>query len=160
MNEHTFRARLEGSAKSAGTYVVVPADVMDAFGGRVRVPVRATINGVTWRTTIADMGNGPMVGVTAATRTAAGIERGDRVTLTIRLDTEERVVDVPADFARAMTGVQRKAYDAMSYTHRKEYVQWIEGAKRPETRLRRIEQACAKLADRAKSSGERQPRSL
>lgn len=160
MSKQSFRAKLEGSAKSAGTYVIVPADVMDTFGGRVRVPVRATINGVTWRTTIADMGNGPMVGVTAATRTAAGIERGDRVTLTIALDTEERIVDVPADFARAMTGVQRNAYDAMSYTHRKEYVQWIEDAKKPETRLRRIEQACAKLSDRARSSGGRQPRSL
>jgi hypothetical protein len=160
MSKQTFRAKLEGTTTSAGTYVLVPADVMDSFGGRVRVPVRVTVNGVTWRTTIADMGNGPMVGVTAATRMAAGIDRGDRVTLTIALDTEERTVDVPADFARAMTKIQRKAYDAMSYTHRKEYVQWIEDAKRPETRLRRIEQACAQLADRAKSSGGKHPRSL
>lgn len=148
MSKQTFRAKLEGSAKSAGTYVLVPPDVMDSFSGRVRVRIRATINGVTWRTTIADMGNGPMVGVTAATRTAAGIERGDRVTLTIALDTEEGIVDVPADFARAMTKGQRSAYDTMSYTLRKEYVQWIEGAKKPETRLRRIAQACTKLADR------------
>lgn len=119
MSKQTFRAKLEGSAKSAGTYVLVPPDVMDSFSGRVRVRIRATINGVTWRTTIADMGNGPMVGVTAATRTAAGIERGDRVTLTIALDTEERIIDVPADFARAVTKGQRSAYDTMSYTQHK-----------------------------------------
>jgi uncharacterized protein YdeI (YjbR/CyaY-like superfamily) len=119
---------------------------MTVFGGRTRVPVRATVNGVTWRTTIANMGAGPMIGVTAATRKAAGIERGDGVTVSIELDTQERTVDLPADFSKALNKAQRAAYDAMSYTHRKEYVQWIEGAKKPETRLRRIEQARAKLS--------------
>jgi hypothetical protein len=118
---------------------------MKLFGGRIRVPVRATINGITWRTTIADMGAGPMIGVTAKTREAAGIKRGDRVSVSIALDTAERSVEVPADFAKAMTKAQRAAYDAMSYTHRKEYAAWIQEAKKPETRLRRIERACAQL---------------
>jgi len=146
---HKFRSKLDGSPESAGTGVLVPSAIMKHFGGRVRVPVRATINGVTWRTTIANMGAGPMVGVTAATRKAAGVERGDSITLTIEEDTEKRTVDVPADFAKAMSRAQRKLFDSMSYTHRKEYVQWIEGAKRPETRKRRMEKALKKLDERA-----------
>jgi hypothetical protein len=154
---HQFRAELESSTRSSGTYVCVPPSVMKRFGGRIRVPVRATINGVTWRTTIANMGAGPMIGVTAATREAAGVERGDRITISIEEDTAERTVDVPADFANAMTKRQRGAYDSMAYTHRKEYVQWIEAAKKPETRLRRIGVACAKLDERSEATRRRSP---
>jgi hypothetical protein len=146
---HKFRAKLLGSPAAAGTGVHVPPAVMKLFGGRIRVRVCVTINDVTWRTTIADMGAGPMIGVTAATRKAAGIERGERVTIALEEDKEERTVEVPADFAKAMNKSQRKAYDSMSYTHRKEYAQWIEAAKKPETRKRRIEKALAKLEERA-----------
>lgn len=152
---HTFKGELEGSTRSSGTYIVVPPAILKCFGGRIRVPVRATINGVTWRTTIADMGAGPMIGVTAATRQAAGIERGDRITIQIEEDEEERTVDVPADFAKAMKKAQRNAYDSMAYTHRKEYVQWIEAAKKPETRARRIALACTKLTERAERTIKR-----
>ena len=147
---HAFEATLDGVPKISGTYVTVPPRVMKIFGGRVRVPVRATINDVTWRTTIANMGAGPMIGVTAATRKAAGIERGDRITIAIEEDKAERTVEVPADFAKEMNESQRRAYDAMSYTHRKEYVQWIDAAKKPETRARRIALACSKLTERAR----------
>jgi hypothetical protein len=140
-----FRVTLEGSEDSAATYALVPADVMHAFEGRTRVPVRATINGVTWRTTICNMGAGPMVGVTAAVRKNAGIKRGDHILLEIERDTEERTVGLPPDFAKALRASERRAFDAMSYSHRKEYVQWIEAAKKPETRLRRIEKAREKL---------------
>jgi Bacteriocin-protection, YdeI or OmpD-Associated/Domain of unknown function (DUF1905) len=144
----TFRAVLEGHTSSAATYVLVPSAVMKRFDGRIRVPVRVTINEITWRTTIVDMGGGPMIGVTAATRKAAGIARGDRITLELEVDTQVRTVDVPADFAKAMNRVQRSAFDAMSYSHRKEYVQWIEAAKKPETRQRRIAKALEKLDER------------
>jgi hypothetical protein len=50
---HTFRAKLEGSPNSAATYVLVPPTVMKLFKGRIRVPVRVTMNGIVWRTTIA-----------------------------------------------------------------------------------------------------------
>jgi Domain of unknown function (DUF1905)/Bacteriocin-protection, YdeI or OmpD-Associated len=144
----TFKAELRGSTTSSGTYVAIPPRVMKHFGGRVRVPVRATINGVTWRTTIAEMGGGPMIGVAAATRKAAGVERGDRITVGIEEDREERTVAIPVDFAKAMNKAQRRAYDTMSYTYRKEYVQWIEAAKKPETRTRRIAKALGKLDER------------
>lgn len=98
-----------------------------------------------------------MIGVTAATRKSAGIERGDRIVVSIAEDAQERTVDVPDDFAKSMTKTQRKAYDSMSYTYRKEYVQWIEAAKKHETRLRRIAVACAKLDERAKAARGRTP---
>jgi hypothetical protein len=146
-----FRTKLEGSGDSTATYALVPATAMRAFEGRTRVPVRVTVNGVTWRTTICNMGDGPMIGVTAAVRKAAGIERGQRITLDVERDTEVRTVDVPADFAKAMRAAERRAFDAMSYSHRKEYVQWIEAAKKSETRLRRIEKAREKLRERLSS---------
>lgn len=66
----------------------------------------------------------------------------------LEVDEKERTVDLPLDFAKAMTPVERRVYDALAYSHRKEYVLWIEDAKRPETRLRRIEQARVKLRER------------
>ncbi len=146
-----FRTKLEGSDDSAATYALVPATAMRAFEGRTRVAVRVTVNGVTWRTTICNMGAGPMIGVTAAVRKAAGIERGERITLDVERDTEVRTVDVPPNFAKAMRVAERRAFDATSYSHRKEYVQWIEAAKKPETRLRRIEKARGKLRERLSS---------
>ena len=78
-----FRAVLHGVDDSSATYVLVPASIMKTFAGRIRVPVRMTINGVEHRTTICDMGLGPALGVPGAVRKAAGIDRGDRIT---RLD--------------------------------------------------------------------------
>jgi uncharacterized protein YdeI (YjbR/CyaY-like superfamily) len=64
-------------------------------------------------------------------------------------DAKKRTVDLPPDFAKAMRAAERRAYDAMAYSHRKEYVAWIEAAKKPETRLRRIEKAREKLRERS-----------
>ena len=143
-----FQVRLQGSDDSTATYALVPPSVMRAFEGRVRVPVRVTVNGVTWRTTICNMGLGPCIGVNAAVRNAAAVHRGDRITFEIERDTAERTVNVPADFAKALRAAERRAFDAMSYSHRKEYVEWIEAAKKPETRLRRIRKACEALHER------------
>ena len=145
---YEFRALLQGVEDSSATFVLVPAWVMREFGGRIRVPVRITVNGVEHRTTICDMGTGPAIGIPAAMRSAAGIGRGDRIAVALEVDQEERTVDLPLDFAKAMTPAERRVYDALAYSHRKEYVLWIEDAKRPETRLRRIEQARVKLRER------------
>ena len=143
-----FRGVLQGSDDSSATYVLVPAPVMKTFGGRVRVPVRMTINGVEHRTTICNMGMGPMLGVPAAVRKAAAVERGRRITVELDVDAAERTVEVPRDLARALSAAERRAFDGMSYSHRREYVLWIDDAKRPETRTRRIELARTKLSER------------
>ena len=140
---------LEGVDGSAATYVRVPAPVMKALGDRPRLPVRIVINGAGHRTSIANMGMGPMIGVPAALRRASGVECGQRIAVSVEADRLERTVEVPPDFTDAMTAAQRRAYDGMSYTHRKEYVQWIEAAKRPETRARRIKLALEKLRERS-----------
>ncbi len=150
-----FRAVLEGIDKPASTYVRIPDRIMKAFGGRIRVPVRATVRGFTWRTTICNMGMGPMIGVTAATRKAAGIARDDRIDVTIEEDTDVRTVEIPADLKKAMSAAERRAFDAMAYSHRKEYVMWIDDAKKPETRLRRIKLACEKLRERTPTAPSR-----
>jgi bifunctional DNA-binding transcriptional regulator/antitoxin component of YhaV-PrlF toxin-antitoxin module len=140
-----FRAPVQGSEGSSATFVLVPAHIMKGFGGRIRVPVAITINGVTHRTTICNMGLGPMIGIPAALRRAAGIDQGNRITISIRADREERQVAVPPDFARAMRAAMRQRFDRLAYTHRKEYVEWIEQARKPETRARRIQQAVERL---------------
>lgn len=141
---------LEGVEGSSATYVRVPDAVMKAFGSPPRLPVRIVINGADHRTSIANMGIGPMIGVPAELRRAAGVQRGQRIGVSVEADRLERIVEVPPDFAKAMTAAQRRAYDGMSYTHRKEYVQWIEAAKRTETRTRRIKLALEKLRERLK----------
>lgn len=145
---YEFRALLRGVQDSSATFVLVPTRVMREFGGRIRVPVRITVNGVDHRTTICDMGTGPAIGIPAAMRSAAGIDRGERIGVALEVDQEKRTVDLPRDFAKAMTPAERRVYDALAYSHRKEYVLWIEDAKKPETRLRRIEQARSKLRER------------
>jgi hypothetical protein len=151
----TFCALVEGVEGSSAAYVRLPDAVLDALGGRARVPVRIVINGAEHRTSIADMAMGAMIGLPAAFRRAAGIERGKPVSVSVEPDHLERTVDVPPDFAKAMKAAEREAYDGMSYTHRKEYVQWIEAAKKPETRIRRIQLALEKIRERLER--KRQP---
>ena len=87
-----FRAILEGVANSSGTFVRVPDSVMKAFDGRIRVPLRISLNGVEHRTTICDMGRGPSIGIPAAVRRAARVGHGDRITLSFEIDREERAL--------------------------------------------------------------------
>jgi hypothetical protein len=142
----TFRSKLAAANQSGTrTLVAVPEKAMLEFGGRRRVPVVATINGYAYRTTICDMGSGPCIGVRRSVREAAGVAFGDRITVTLAFDNEERTVEVPAFFAKAMTKAERASFDALSYSHRKEYVDWLVDAKKPETRERRVEKVREKL---------------
>ncbi len=102
------------------------------------MPIRVTINGVTYRSTIADMGTGPVIPVRREIRNAAGVERNDRLTVTIEEDRAKRTVTVPAYLKKAMNARERAIFDALAYSHRKEYVEWVADAKKPETRARRI----------------------
>jgi hypothetical protein len=134
------------------TFIAVPEKVMREFDGRRRVPVVATIDGYAYRTTICDMGNGPSIPVRRSVREAAEIAAGQRVTVTLVFDGEERTVAVPPFLTKMLTKTERAAFDSMSYSHRKEYVDWIVEAKRPQTRDRRIEKAREKLRERAARS--------
>ncbi|MEV5839017.1 YdeI/OmpD-associated family protein [Nocardia sp. NPDC052112] len=138
-----FEAAIE-SAAGGGAYVAVPAQIITALGGGGRIPVRATFDGIAYTGSIGSMGAGPCLGMLKAIRTALGKQPGDTVEVTVERDESERTVEVPADLAAALAraGV-RAAFDALSYSARRELVTAVNEAKRPETRTRRIERAVA-----------------
>lgn len=123
----------------------IPFDLRESFGG-VRVPVRVRVNGYEFRTTTAVMGGTGLIGLNKGVREGAGVVVGDRVEVEVERDEEPRTVEVPEAFASALAKAGlRDRFDGLSYTHRKEYVRWIEGAKREETRERRLAKAIEML---------------
>ena len=129
------------------TGLPVPADAVAAMGTGKRPKVRVTLNGYTYRSTVAAYGDVFMLPLSAEHRTAAGVKAGDQVEVTIELDLEPRTVEVPADLAAALAAQPgaSAAFDALSYTTRKEYVRQVEEAKAPATRERRIAGIVVKL---------------
>ena len=150
-----FRVKLEQDTRSTATGITIPFDVQKTFGTRARVPVRGTINGFPYRSTIFPMGGCFMMAVNRQMREGAGAKAGETVSVVMERDTEPRVVTPPADLARALKTNKdaQAAWDKLSYTHQKEYAQSVEEAKRPETRQRRIERAVEMLA-----AGKKEPR--
>ena len=142
-----FRATINLAGKTA-TGIQVPPDVVEGLGAGKKPPVRVTIRGYTYRSTIAKRGDRYLVGVSAENRAGAGVAAGDEVDVEIELDTEPREVTVPADFADALDDADaRRTFDALSYSRRKEFVRGIEDAKQPETRQRRITKAVGALRE-------------
>jgi hypothetical protein len=122
------------------TGIRVPDDIVDALGAGKRPPVRVTIGGYTYRSSIAVMGGEYWVGVSAENRAAAGVAGGDEVDVEIELDTAPREVTVPADFAAALDAEPdaRRTFDALSYSNKSWHVLQVDGAKTDETRQRRL----------------------
>ncbi len=144
-----FRAVVNRKEGGEVCSINIPFDVEETFGARGRVPVRGTINGAPFRSSVFRMGGDcHFMVVNRQMREAAGVRGGETVPVTLERDTEPRVVTPPADFARALkaSAEARAAWDKLSYTHRREHVEHIEEAKRPETRLRRIEKSVGLLA--------------
>lgn len=141
-----FRATLLASGKTA-TGIQVPDEIVARLGAGKRPPVRVTINGHTYRNTVAVMGGVFMVGVSAENRAAAGVGAGDEIDVDLELDTEPREVTVPADLAEALNRdpAVRRRFDALSYSGRRRHVLAVEDAKTPETRQRRIAKAVDSL---------------
>jgi hypothetical protein len=141
-----FTAELH-PAGSGGSAFDVPHDAAAALSDQKRPPVTVTIGGHTYRTRIAVYGGQPMVGVSKANRAAAGIDFGDRFDVSLALDEEPRVIEVPEDLAAALAGDAEAAaaFERLAYTHRREYVIWITDAKKPETRARRVAGTLEKL---------------
>src|ERR1700754_4314011 len=120
-------------------YIPVPFDPKPVFG-KVRAPVVVTLNGYTYRSTIAQMGGVTCIPLRKSNREAAGLEGGETVTIQLDLDSAPREVDPPADLAKALKAAP-PAWDRwqeMSYTHQREWAEAVEEAKKPETRVKRI----------------------
>ena len=141
-----FRTTILGTGKNAAG-IEIPDEVVAGLGAGKRPPVRVTINGYTYRNTVAVMGGVYMVGVSAEHRAAAGLAAGDEVDVDLELDTAPREVAVPDDFAAALDAdpEARRTFDGLSYSNRSWHVLSIEGAKTDETRQRRIEKSIATL---------------
>jgi len=139
-----FESTVELGGKTA-TGIRVPDAVIEGLGSSKRPPVTITINGYTYRTTAVRMGGAFYVPLSAENREAAGVAAGDDVAVEIAHDTAPREVTVPDDLAAAMDDAARTAYDGLSFTHRKEWVRWVEEAKKPETRATRIEKTVSGL---------------
>jgi hypothetical protein len=141
----TFEAVLGGASGDRPT-VEIPFDVRAVFGS-ARAKVKVTVRGVVLRTTVAVYGGRSYLGFRKEIRDAAGLAVGERVRVTLEADAEERVVEVPLDLARALKkdAGARKAFDGLSFTHRKEYARWVADAKKPETAARRIEKTLQML---------------
>jgi hypothetical protein len=145
-----FRATIELGGKTA-TGIEVPDDVISALGSSKRPSVAVTINGYTYRTTAVRMGGRYLVPLSAENRTGAAVAAGDEVDVDIVLDDAPREVALPDDLDAALDADARANYAALSFTHRKEWVRWIEEAKKPETRAARVEKTVAALREGKKS---------
>ena len=134
-----FRTTVELGGKTA-TGLPVPDEVVAALGPGRRPAVRVTIGGHSYQTTVAPMGGRYFVPLSAEHRTAANVAAGDAVEVEIELDSEPRQVSVPADLADALSAdpAAQSFFDSLAPSHRKEWVRWIEEAKKPETRTTRI----------------------
>jgi predicted ThiF/HesA family dinucleotide-utilizing enzyme len=143
-----FRAVIEQGDKTA-TGITVPDEIVTALGAGKKPKVTVTVNGYTYRTSIATVSGSSKFGVSAEVRAAAGVKGGDEVDVEIALDTAPREVVVPPDFAAALDGepAARATFDRISYSEKRWFVLGIEDAKTPETRQRRIDKAIERLRE-------------
>lgn len=143
-----FRTTILQSGKTT-TGIQVPDEVVAALGPGKRPAVRVTINGYTYRSTVAVMGGAFMVGVSAQHRAGAGVAGGDEVDVDMELDTAPREVRVPEDLAAALAAepAAGRTFDGLSYSNRSWHVLQVEGAKTDQTRQRRIAKSVDALKD-------------
>ncbi|HEX6472302.1 MAG TPA: YdeI/OmpD-associated family protein [Streptosporangiaceae bacterium] len=141
-----FRATIQLDGKTS-TGVQVPGEVVEALGGGKRPPVRVTIKGHTYRSTVGSMGGVYKIPISAENRKIAGVSAGDEVDIDVELDTEKRDVVPPPDLAKALEGdpAAKQFFAGLSASKKGAYVTWIEQAKKEETRQRRVAEAVEKL---------------
>jgi hypothetical protein len=141
-----FETTVELGGKTA-TGFEVPPEIVEQLGAGKRPRVAVTINEHTYRTTVAVMGGRYLIPLSAENREASGVAAGDAIAVAIVLDDKPREVEVPPDFARALSRDARakEHFESLSYSHKKQHILAIEAAKKPETRTRRIEKALEML---------------
>ena len=146
--EHDFEAVLEAGDGDGGVFVVVPFSVPDVYGTRGRVPVQVTFDGYPYQGSITPLGDGHhALHVLKQIRKAVGKTIGDTVRVTLSRDVVERQMEAPADLAEQLAANPKAAayFAKLAYTHQREFVRWLEGAKKPETRAHRLAQTIEML---------------
>jgi hypothetical protein len=146
-----FHSSVELGGKTA-TGIEVPQDVVESLGGGKRPPVSVTVGGHTYRTTVSPMGGRHMIPLSAENRDASGLSAGDEVDVEIELDTAPREITAPDDLAEALRASPEAEafFESLSFSHKRSYVDWIVGAKKDETRQRRVAQAVELLLTKRK----------
>ncbi len=145
----TFTTIVLKDKEKNATGIEVPAEIVAELGKGKKPPVKVTINGYAYRTTVAVMGGIFMMPLSSENRAKAGVTAGDTIKVKIELDTEPRIVIVPTDLKIALSnfsGTTAK-FENLSYSIRKEYVRQVESAKAQETRERRIKLIVAKIIE-------------
>ena len=150
-----FRVRIEGKEAGVVAAITPPVDVPEFFGTRARVPIRGTINGYPFRSSLMPMGRCHMMPVNKVLCEGAGVRPGDTVDVVMERDEEKRTVEAPAMLKKAMA--KNKAaqanWEKLSFTHKKEMALAIAGAKQEETRARRLGKIMQILKSGAKWTG-------
>ncbi len=151
MNRYEFQAVLKRpEGVGTWTYLVIPVDMIKAFGSKGRIKIKGTINGCPFQSSALPRGDGThYLVVNGAIRNMLGVAQGAEVKVVLEADTGTRTVTIPSDLQRALSKnkVARNSFEALSYSRKKEYIEWIEGAKKQETRARRIEQVPSMLVE-------------
>jgi hypothetical protein len=137
--ERTWQATVVRGDRKDTAGIVVPPEVLDALGGGRRPPVRVTLLGYTYRTTVGSMGGQSLIPLSGEHRAASGVGDRETVEVVVALDQAERSVAVPDDLAAALEAAAlRTAFDGSAPSRRKEWVRQVEEAKTPATRERRV----------------------
>ena len=145
-----FTAELQQTGRTT-TGFEVPQEVVDGLGGGKRPKVTVTVNGATYRSSVAPMGGSSWVGVSAENRALTGAVGGQTYDVDLELDTAPRTVEVPSELAAELAAdpTAKAAWDRLSYSHQRQHALAIDGAKAAETRARRVEKALEALRGRA-----------
>jgi hypothetical protein len=151
--EIRFSGTVADAGRGGGRWVEVPPahDVKGTFG-EARPPVEGSVNGLPYRSRLAVYGGHAYLGLSKELRAEAGLDVGDPVQVVLRRDDAPRVVELPPELEQAFgRDAELKAiFDALAFTHRREYAEWIASAKRPETREKRSKRALEMLREGTK----------
>jgi hypothetical protein len=150
-----FQAKIQGREAGVVAAIAPPVDVIEYFGTRARVPIRGTINGFPFRSSLMPMGGSHMMPVNKTLCQGAGVKPGDIVDVVMERDAEERSVEAPPELKKelAKSKAAQKRWDELAFTHKKEMANSISGAKQDETRKRRLAKVMAVLKTNAKWTG-------
>ena len=151
--KHEFEAVLEAGDGDGGVFVVVPFSVPEVFGTRGQVPVQVTFDGYPYQGSITPLGDGHhALHVLKQIRKAVDKTIGDTVRVTLSRDVAERKMEAPADLAEKLAATPQAAayFTKLAYIHHREYVRWLEGAKKPEVRTKRLGEIVEMLAQSRK----------
>jgi hypothetical protein len=133
--------------------IEIPERVVAKLGAGKRLPVRVNLNGVAYRSTIAVYGGRYYLPARREICQAANLVPGGRARVALEVDTAPRTVEVPADLARALSAAKlRSDFDRFSFSHRREFVDWLTSAKRPETRKARIPKVVAQVRAKTRAA--------